>query len=206
MGASGSGSGSPSGSSSGGFGSSGSSGGTDDGGVDLDGGGPGSGADCGNIPTLHPNAPGDIFCLGMGTNGLTCSTGTECCSNADYTENTCISWNDHSTGCPSPAIGIACNQVSDCYAANGSPFPPWTLACCLQGASMAPVAGCGYPRAKDGTAVVCEWNPGANAPGYPGAVACAAGEIQICQSQADCPVGKTCTPGEWGSFQVGFCM
>ncbi len=46
-----------------------------------------------------------------------------------------------------PGIGIACNQNSDCtsngQAAGGS--------CCLVGASVSTVAGCNYPKAKNGT-------------------------------------------------------
>ena len=35
---------------------------------------------------------------------------------------------------------------------------------------------------------------------------CAAGEVQICSSAADCPAGKQCIAGKWKIFQVGFCM
>jgi hypothetical protein len=63
------------------------------------------------------------------------------------------------------------------------------------------VAGCGYPKATQGTAVVCESSDAGVAPG-----ACAAGEVELCSSQADCPTGTTCTPGKWKIFQVGFCL
>jgi hypothetical protein len=209
---SGSSSGGSSGSSSGGFGgSSGSSGGPtgsssgggDDAGEDLDGGPPSSGPDCGAIPTLRPDNPGDIFCLGTGASGLTCSTGTECCANASYADNSCSAWNQQGQGCTSSAgnaIGVACNGISDCVANGVS----GSLACCLQGAIVAPMAGCGYLRARNGTAIACEtWGAGDG-----GVVAgtCAAGETQVCQRQTDCPTGTTCTPGKWGSFQIGFCM
>ena len=104
------------------------------------------------------------------------------------------------TGCPSTSVGVACNQISDCVA-NGF---TGRLSCCLQGASVGPMVGCGYPRARDGTAIVCE--PWPFGDGGVEAVPCAAGETNICQSEADCPTGTTCTPGKWGLFQVGFCM
>jgi hypothetical protein len=82
-------------------------------------------------------------------------------------------------------------QVSDCTA-NGVAN---AAACCLRGAT-APVnpTGCSYPRSILGSQVTCETS------------ACAAGEVQICASQSDCPAGKTCTPGKWKIYQVGFCL
>jgi hypothetical protein len=48
---------------------------------------------------------------------------------------------------------------------------------------------------------VCEGTAGGTT-----ATACAAGETQVCSSQADCPTGTTCTAGKWKLYQLGFCQ
>jgi hypothetical protein len=207
------GSGSGSGSGSGGTVDSGS--GSDTGTTNEDSGNTGSdtgteadsgtttGPDCGSIPSLHANTAGAIYC-GYGADGgsITCGTGTECCLGGKvgntFDPQDCVAWSATGAGCDNPpadagggAIGIACNQVSDCtangQAAGGS--------CCLQGSSDSTVAGCGFPKKKGGSAIVCEATP-----------ACAAGEIQVCSAQADCPTGTTCTAGKWKIYQIGFCQ
>ena len=166
-----------------------------------------NGPDCGKIPSLHANPAGDVYC-GYGADGGTidCLTGTQCCLGGSigggmYDPQVCSNWNALGTGCDNPdggGIGIACNQISDCTA-NGMAN---ATACCLQGASAAPVTGCGYDKAKNGTAIVCE----GNGDGGTGATACAVGETQICSSNADCPTGTTCQAGKWKIYQVGFCL
>lgn len=184
-----------------GSGSSGSSGGSGSGGP-VDGG-----MNCGSIPTLHVNPPGDIYC-GPGADGgaLDClaSAGDGmCCLGGSlgggmYAPETCSP--NAMVGCSNGAadaggtapIQIQCNQVADCTA-NGF---QGAGACCLQGASApAIVPGCGYLKSKGGTAVICE-----------GSTICGPGEVQICSTNADCPSGTTCTPAKWKIFQVGFCM
>jgi hypothetical protein len=172
------------------------------------------GPDCGKLPSLHANPAGDIYC-GYGADGgeIDCLTGMECCLGGSigggmYAPQECATWSGTGAGCMNPApvdggastaIGIACNQVSDCTT-NGMSS---ATACCLQGASAAPVAGCGYTKAKDGTAIVCEVGT-ASADG--GAATCAAGETQVCSTQADCPAGTTCTAGKWKIYDLGFCL
>jgi hypothetical protein len=108
----------------------------------------------------------------------------------------------NAAGCMIPSEGmgpvpIQCNQISDCPS-NGA---PGATACCLQGGSApTPAPGCTYPKVKGGTAIVCEGNSGG------AATSCAAGETQICSTNADCPSGTTCAPGRWKLFQLGFCM
>jgi hypothetical protein len=160
-------------------------------------------ASCGSPPTLHLELPGTIFC-GFGADGglLTCDVGEECClggalGGGMYAAQVCQATGSTCTLGTGP-IPIACNQGADCTA-NGV---GGAVACCLQGAKgPAPKPGCTYPAAQDGTAVACETSGPAPGPGV-----CAAGEIQICESQADCPTGTTCVPGKWKIFQVGFCM
>jgi hypothetical protein len=209
------GSGGGSGSSSGGAGDSSVDTGTgSDTGVETDSSESDSGAspDCGKLPTLHMNAAGDIYCgygpaddAGGDGGEINCGTGTECClggsiGGGQYDPQACATWSATGAGCDNPpgvdggastAIGIACNQIADCtangQAAGGS--------CCLQGATVATVAGCGYPKAKDGNAIVCETT-----------ATCTSGETQICSSQADCPSGMTCTAGKWKIYDIGFCQ
>jgi Cys-rich repeat protein len=213
-GSSGGGSGSSSGS-----GSGSSSGGTMDSSMNEDtgsgsGGDSGAGADCGSIPQLRPNPAGDVYC-GFGADGghIECLADAGqgyCClggslGGGQYAPQICAAM---AAGCVngapdaggSAAIPIECNQISDCPT-NGS---PGASACCLQGASApAEVAGCGYLKSKGGTAIVCEGTGGgADA----AATACAAGEVQICSANSDCPTGTTCQPGKWKIYQIGFCQ
>jgi hypothetical protein len=166
----------------------------------------GTGPDCGSTPTLHLDPAGTIFC-GYGADGgkVECLTGTECCLGGSLgggtfapeqcgaRSSTCTNGGEPDAG-GSLAIPIACMQIADCTA-NGVTS---AAACCLQGATS-PTATCAYPKAQYGTAVVCE--TGNTSPGT-----CAAGELQICSSQSDCPTGTTCTAGKWKIFQVGFCL
>jgi len=167
-------------------------------------------ADCGSTPTLHVDEAGTIFC-GFTDAALDCVTGQECCLGGFLADSGTFASQQCATSgatCPNgvfgsdaaaPPIPITCAQISDCTA-NGVTN---AVACCLRGAT-APTdePTCTYPKATLGTAVVCESNDaGAN-----GAGSCAAGEVQICSSQADCPTGTTCTPGKWKILQVGFCL
>jgi hypothetical protein len=169
-------------------------------------------ASCGSTPSLHVDTPGSIFCgydFEAGAD-LTCATGQECCLGGSiggglYAQQACSTWTANGTGCTNPAdggaIGIACSQISDCTA-NG--VTGATVACCLQGGTVPVMApGCTYPKSTLGSAIVCE---AAGSGGAASAGTCAAGEIQICSADSDCPTGKTCTPGKWKIFQVGFCL
>lgn len=175
-------------------------------------GGPGDAgtvdANCGSTPTLHTDPAGSIFC-GFATDGgtLICGTGQECClggalgggtyapEQCAATGSICANGGSADAG-GSAALPIECNQIADCTTDGVA-----ATACCLQGATApAPAPGCTYPRARAGTGIVCENGTGA------GPTACAAGEVNICSSQADCPTGTTCTAGKWKIFQVGFCL
>jgi hypothetical protein len=206
-------------SSSGSGGASGSSGGglqeagTGDDATSLDDSGDDSGdaatiGPCGVPPVLQLSPAGEVFCGYDGGAPLLCQTGQQCCLGGSigtgmYAAEQCASWNAGGAGCTNPpsggGIGIACNQVADCEA-NGL---EGTLACCLQG-STAPFIppNCQFFEARAGTAVACEGNGLAGN----GVGTCAAGEVQICSSAADCPAGKQCIAGKWKIFQVGFCM
>ncbi|HEY6462134.1 MAG TPA: hypothetical protein VIY73_18335, partial [Polyangiaceae bacterium] len=165
--------------------------------------------DCGASPTLHEDEAGSIFCGFNGTADLYCGVGQECClggalGGGTFAPQECAT---RDTVCPNAAaldagaaaIPIACGQLADCTA-NGATS---AVACCLQGATAPTVVvGCSYPKATEGTAVVCESSDA----GATGPQPCAQGEVQMCSSQADCPTGTTCTPGKWKIFQVGFCM
>ncbi|MGH7294782.1 MAG: hypothetical protein ACRELB_07615, partial [Polyangiaceae bacterium] len=162
------------------------------------------------IPSLHQNEAGAIYCGFSDAGSLNCPTGQECCLGGQisgtFAAEQCATYGTACTNGGSPdagtgnsaAIDIACNQISDCTANGNS----GATACCLQGAKApAPVTGCGYDKSTGGNAIVCEGSSGGGT-----ATPCAAGEIQICSSQADCPTGTTCTPGKWKIYQIGFCL
>jgi len=203
---SGGGSGGSSGSSSGG-GSGGSSGSGSGGGSGSSSGSSSGGVDagCGAPPSLHQSPAGTIFCAFLPDAGVVdCTTGQECCVGGEiapgqFAPQECAAFAGPCTnGSADAGIGpipIECNQLSDC-AANGLS----STACCLQNAKVSIVAGCGYSRLSDGSGVVCEGTGGG------GVTACAAGEIQICSAQSDCPTGTTCVAAKWKLFQVGVCQ
>jgi hypothetical protein len=198
--ADGTGSSSGSGSSSGGSGSSSGSSG-DDGGGSSSGGE--AGPDCGSTPTLHATEAGTIYCGFTDAGSLDCPTGQQCClggslGGGQFAPEQCATYGSACTnGADGGAVAIECAQVSDCTA-NGNTK---ATACCLQGATLATVAGCSYPKYSHGTAIVCEGTAGPGA-----ATACAAGETQICTGDVDCPSGMHCTAGKWKIFQLGFCQ
>jgi hypothetical protein len=191
----------------------------DDGGTPTGDSGSGGGPDCGTIPGLHTSAAGSLFC-GYDDAGahITCTTGQECClggsngttSKSPFFPEECATYG---SACPNQidggydlAVPIACNQISDCIA-NGQTS---ATACCLQGATIAPVAGCGYNKAKGGSAIVCEGSGDGGAAagdaGTPTATACGINELQVCTGDADCPSGMTCKAGKWKIYQLGFCQ
>jgi hypothetical protein len=157
-----------------------------------------AGTTCGSIPTLHEGTAGSIYCDSQ----LTCSGHEQCClggalGGGQYAADSCVALGGSCSngGQPSaggsPGIPIECEQVSDCRT-NGATS---AVSCCLQSATTpADPPGCSYPRATLGSSVVCE------------TTACADGEATVCSSQADCPAGKTCTPGKWKTLQIGFCL
>ncbi|HTQ43796.1 MAG TPA: hypothetical protein VMI75_13635 [Polyangiaceae bacterium] len=204
-----------SGGSSSGSGSSGGSSGSSSGSTGDDGGDGGTGTTCdSSIPSLHANNPGDVYC---GYTSDDSGTPLDCVVDAgqgfcclgggiggnQFAPQMCAA---NAAGCTnggsvdaggSAAIPIQCNQISDCPL-NGS---TGATACCIQNASApAAVPGCGYSKAKGGSAVVCEGSGGG------AATACQAGEVQICSSQTDCPSGTTCQAGKWKIYQIGFCL
>jgi hypothetical protein len=165
--------------------------------------------ECGSTPTLHVDEAGSVYCGFQSPSDLYCVKGQECClggalGDGSFASQQCQTLGTTCTnvGVPdagAPAIPVACMQIADCKA-NGETN---AVACCLQGGTVpADQTGCLYPRSSDGTAVVCETSDA----GATGAAACATGEIQMCSSAADCPAGKTCTPGKWKIFDVGFCL
>jgi hypothetical protein len=191
------------GSSTGGSGSGGGSGGSGSSGSSGGGSGSGfvdSGVGCKTDPTLHPAPSGTIFC-GFGDAGsFSCMTGQQCClggkTGTGYAPEECDTFGSTCTN-GMGAIPIECMQPEDCTT-NGVAG----AACCLQGGptTPAPVQGCdpGDLISHGGNAIICE------APTSPGA--CAAGELQVCETPMDCPTGKACTPIRWKLYQLGVCL
>lgn len=155
-----------------------------------------AGPACGTVPTLHPAPAGSIFCF----TGLTCQTGQECCvggalGTGKYAPEVCA---PYGAQCPnggpapggSPAVPVECLKTADCKA-NGN---AGAVACCLQGATTpASDPECGQIHSLLGTGITCE------------TTACGPGETPLCEQDADCPAGKTCTPMKWRLYQLGYC-
>jgi hypothetical protein len=171
----------------------------------MDSGSTGTDAGCGTSPTLHTTDAGSIFCGYNDAGSFACGVGTQCCLGgkvgSSFDPEDCVSFG---ATCDNPAptdaggggLPIQCGQISDCTA-NGITG----AACCLQGtAAPATVPGCTYAKATNGTGVVCEASDAGG-----GVPACAAGEVQICSSDSDCPTGQTCTPMKWKLYQMGYC-
>ena len=200
-----SGSGNPSGGNDSGTGSDGTGGGNDTGtGNDTGNGGNdtgpvgdgGPGNDCGSTPSLHPGDGGSIYCpFGPDGSALHCAAATqECCIGGkigtnQFAESNCETWG---TACTNPADGgrqLECGEALDCTGNNHG------TTCCATGALPAIKAGCGYY---------------AESPGLKGstcsAAACAAGQFQMCATDAECGAGKTCTPFKTLGMQLGFCQ
>lgn len=175
--------------------------GKDSGQAGGDSGGPTTDSGCGNAPTLHTSTAGSVFCgyPADGGSSFSCNTGEQCCLGgkvgSSFDPEECVPFG---TACTNPVDGgvpIQCGQNSDCTA-NGVTG----AACCLKGSGVPALAtGCTYDKASGGTAVMCEESDAATP-------TCAAGEVQICSSNTDCPTGKTCTPMKWKLYQVGFCQ
>lgn len=205
------------GSSSGGSSSGGSSGGGD-GGVAHEAS---VSVDCGTQPVAiaaEGGTPADTLVCVPGDGGLSCKAGEQCCIGgklaggqqaptecAEY-GTPCLNGADSGAGAE-PALVIQCFTVASC-AADGVPGPS---ACCLKGA-QAPTPACTFPYLVGGTAVVCEGpSDGGDAGGVVAGDAgdagygCGPGEAQVCTTKADCPPAKTCVPGKWRDYVIGFC-
>ena len=195
---------------SGGDGTASSSGGTEEEGGSSSGGE--AGVDCGSTPSLHVDEAGTVYC-GFGADGgsLDCFVGTQCClgggiGGGQFAPQECLTYGQTCTnggadaGTNEQPLPVQCAQNADCVA-NGS--TAGSVACCLQGNAKcasnytcgSTTGACDFAKYSDGTGVMCE-----------NTAACAAGEIQVCSQQSDCPTGKTCTPGKWKLLQLGFCL
>ena len=164
-----------------------------------------AGAGCKKDPTLHPSTPGQIFCGFTDAGSFSCDGGAECCLGGKlgtgFAPETCATFGATCSNGTNP-IPIECTQPEDCTA-NGMTG----AACCLKGASPpVQVAGCDPQNLKmqGGTAIACEATDAGS--GDAGGSSCAAGEIQVCEAQSDCPSGKTCTATRWKLYEIGVCL
>ncbi len=142
-----------------------------------------AGNTCGTPPTLHPHAAIGSYCPFGATGTLTCA-GQECCASPSGTTSTC-----EPTGAPCPVAGSTrweCNQPADCGGG---------VCCGNVGASVALDSMCGFYRAPSVTESICQ-------------ASCAAGQLTLCASQAECSPGKTCVPFKSGgrAIQLGACL
>ncbi len=196
--------------------------------------GSGSSSGCKSDPTLHPGTAGQIFCGYTDAGSFNCMSGQQCClggkEGSGFAPEACVSFGATCSNGSGP-IPIECQQPEDC-AANGKAG----AVCCLQGGASIPaaVAGCDAKdlKSQGGTAIACETPTGSSGGGLDaggadagasdggvsdaasqsdagmggGSASCASGELQVCESESDCPSGKTCTPTRWKLYEIGVCL
>ena len=181
--------------------------------------------DCGIAPTLPPSSdagpdaeagaieaglpPGSIFCAATSAGVLVCPAGDECClpgsTNGVSQSTECAVFgapclNGSGDAGAGAAGAVLCDDIDDCRA-NGL---PGATACCMRGAQSE--VGCSYPYYAGGESIVCEGDLDSGAPaGDGGATACQIGEVQVCQSSADCLAGTHCVAAEWRGRPMGVC-
>ena len=183
-------------------------------------------AGCKTAPSLHPGNPGSLFCGYLddasvfggpdgsstcsGSGSCSCGTGFECClggslGGGQYAPQICSTWGG---GCNNPppdaGVPIECEQTSDCTA-NGAPTGS---ICCLTGnpSAPAPDPGPSCPldlKSSGGSSIGCvvPADAGAAAGTCPNS-----GDLQVCETQAECPSGKTCTAIRWKLYEIGVCQ
>ena len=183
-----------SGSSSGTSGTSGGSSGTSGGSSGTSGGSSGTsgsssgssgdaGADCGKVPTLHPTDGGvGPFCPFLaGDGGRDCPTTQTCCHADNVAPETCAA-DPNTCAVPDGGATFQCDTPLQCGAGT---------TCCLHGTVQSdPVCLTLFGSKIKGT--FCE-------------ATCAAGSVQICAQQSDCPAATTCTPFSTKGHQFGYC-
>ncbi len=141
---------------------------------------------CGTSPALHPEATPGVYCPFTAAGPAICAAGQQCCEPP-------LGSGQSSVCAPSgTACGVAgsrvwrCEDALDCAGSAAGPV------CCGVGAIVLD-ATCGFHRGTAFTGSHC-------------AASCAAGEITICESAAQCPAGKTCTPFKTDGLAMGVCL
>ncbi len=172
----------------------------DDGGTGVDSGTPTADAGCKNPATPHPGTAGDVFC-GYGADGgsLTCSTGQQCCvggslGGGQYAPDDCNTWGGACDNPDGGGLPVECEQPQDCTANNKS-----GAVCCLvapTGGAVNSVPGCPLDfKATGGKGTSCEMG-----------TTCAAGDVQLCGADTDCPSSAPhCVGFRWKIIQLGYC-
>lgn len=170
---------------------------------DMDGGGSltdsGSGAgDCG-VPTLQqagagPFCPFQQFSDG-GPEFSSCALGEHCCDYRGISPSPASTCNAGGVVCASQAdyvtLDWACDIAGNCPANN---------VCCMYGKDSGTTNVVADNACASG-ALLRALNVG----GAHCVVACAAGEIKLCGSSADCLNGMTCTAFSTNAKTLGFC-
>jgi hypothetical protein len=141
---------------------------------------------CGTTPALHPEAAPGVYCPFTATGATTCAAGDQCCEPpaANGQVSVCAA---AGTGCGvTNALVWQCEDALDCAASAAGPV------CCGVGAVTLD-ATCGFHRGTGFTGSHC-------------AASCAAGEVHVCEAQAQCPAGTTCTPFKTNGLAMGACL
>lgn len=142
-------------------------------------------AACGAPPTLHPESQPGPFCPFTATGFVYCGAGQTCCDGAPVGgTSACVA-----AGASCPATGDsawACEDAVDCAGAADGPV------CCGAGV-VSFDATCGFYRGATFTGSRC-------------AHACGAGEVVVCETDAQCPHGKTCVAFKTQGLGLGTCL
>lgn len=159
----------------------------------------GSFADCGTLPTLHDAGPGP-FCplqqlMDGGPEFASCAANEQCCYYQGVAPTPASTCNANGVACAPQATYItidwACDVAGHC---------PANDVCCMYGKD----AGTTNVVA-DNTCPTGALLRALNVGGSRCAAACAAGEVKLCATTADCPMGTTCTAFSTNAKVLGIC-
>jgi hypothetical protein len=150
-----------------------------------DGGGSAdSGTTCPPVGQIFTSVEGPFCPFQQGGVFDHCAVGEHCC-HYPIESGLSATCNAGAVAC-APAIANGfdwrCDETNDC---------PSSTVCCFAG-SITAIPQCPGTYSHVGSATACR-------------SACAIGEMQTCGSQADCPIGKTCTGVRIRGKHVGIC-
>jgi len=141
---------------------------------------------CGTAPALHPEAAPGVYCPFTATGKTICAAGEQCCEPPTATGQLSVCAPGGSGCGVTNALVWQCEDAIDCTGSAAGPI------CCGAGAVVLD-ATCGFHRGTAFTGSHC-------------ATSCTAAEVHICETQAQCPAGTTCTPFKTNGLALGACL
>ncbi len=141
---------------------------------------------CGTPPALHPEATPGVYCPFTAAGKSVCAAGEQCCEPPAASGQLSVCAPGGTACGVTGALVWRCEDALDCAGNAATPV------CCGSGAVVLD-ATCGFHRGSAFTGSHC-------------AASCGAAEVQICESAAQCPAGKTCTPFKTNGLAMGVCL